>query len=225
MACSSAGGGGDGVGADEPFGSDDGFSSVGCAEVECSQPENVILANEGNSTQRAHVDDRWGDDDDEALMGESTQGGAEDDSSTHASAATPLMSLDIPFGKPRGHPRIKITVSHVSSADATRVRRLADANRCDFFLDGSDVPTHIIIGSEPKATMLLLKGISRGCWVLDKTWADDSIGAGCLKDEEEYEVRERAGCRPARRARSMKLPRLFATGNASFVPLRQPLHM
>ena len=167
----------------------DCFSSSEC--VECSQPD-ITLRHSSNgkesasSTMRAVDDDEWGD--------ESTQGAADVDDDMHEAMSTPRI-----FVAPT---KPKITVSRVDNNTANRAKRLADATGCTFFLDSNEVPTHVVVGSQPRASMLLLKSISRGCWVLNAAWIDDSLAAGRLQDEEDYEVRSVEGCRRARIARS-----------------------
>lgn len=47
--------------------------------------------------------------------------------------------------------------------------------------------THVI-SSGPKRTLNMLKGMSRGCWIVDQNWMLHSSAAGCWLDEEKYEL-------------------------------------
>ncbi|XP_034232087.1 serine-rich adhesin for platelets-like [Thrips palmi] len=47
--------------------------------------------------------------------------------------------------------------------------------------------THVI-NSGPKRTLNMLKGLSRGCWLVDQQWMLDSGKAGTWLDEEKYEL-------------------------------------
>lgn len=47
--------------------------------------------------------------------------------------------------------------------------------------------THVIAGEE-RRTLNMLRGLLRGCWILDKSWLLASLEAGGWVDEEPYEL-------------------------------------
>lgn len=53
----------------------------------------------------------------------------------------------------------------------------------------SDATTHVV-SMEPRRTLNLLRALSRGLWILEFPWIDDSLRAGVWLSEEKYEMKD-----------------------------------
>lgn len=52
----------------------------------------------------------------------------------------------------------------------------------------TDTTTHLV-SLEPRRTLNLLRAITRGLWILEYTWIEESLKAGEWLEEEAYELR------------------------------------